>query len=715
MPDEYIVSIDLRSDPSQAIRGVEQVQTKLKGIEGSARQGFGGANREAGMLRGGLNNLETAAIGFGTALVAQVGINGVMQLRALGEEALYAQRRFEALVGGPELIGAAMEGLREKTGGVITDMQLQTDAISLMMTGVAADAGEAGDLIALGLKLGGQQGVEDLGRALRNMSPEMLDNIGISKAAVSALSQQYRDAGMDATEAFARATIEIGQSTVERLGDAADAGITEWGRMVAYVNNTALAPGGAVFDIGETMAGTVNQAIDTLELIREIEELNQVRTGMDTGQALIALLTGAQVTSDQPDGGAMQRIFQWKLKGLTAQVSNSVFAQVYDNFGDFAGGLMVPENAQRTMVRDRTRASLDSAGFALMQLQGMAQGNIGGFEMRGRLGEQVLFSEADARQAGEIARQIESIYEMARTHPDLVSEEDLANVERWADEGRQWRDYIEAGADALAGMTAPQLFGQEVTNPLLAGLGESFIDRMRGTLDEGQMQSLQDALGLRTGAETAESLAWRDEGLTALEAIYREYGEDAALTALESYEAGARAARAGNETLPDPLAGMGYFMAAPFGGGEERPVPISALTNALPAGFGRPLPINAAEQAAQRSGEGAWRSTDPMTDMLTSVEDLSGKIGDISGQLELLPGAMAPATSEWSKQLETAGALKTAVDTLTGTNYKLRISWEAMDMTNVPPLMREVIRQEMAAVVRANGGVAPGSIQRTRD
>jgi hypothetical protein len=748
--DEYLVQIDIKADSTQAIRGVEQVQTKLKGVEGAARQGFGAASRESGMLQGALGGLQSAVIGIGTAFVAQIGIDSVMQLRELGAEADFAYQRFEALAGGPELTAAAMESLREKTGGAVSDMKLQTDAAGLMLTGLADTAGEAGDLIALGLRLGGEEGVEALSRALKNNSIEMLDNLGISAADVRELRDQYTAAGMDSSEAFARATLEIGRETAARLGDAADAGITEWDRMMARANNTLADFGLKVNAIVESLAGAINDAAEfgeaeaedvgrelevTRPAIQAREQLTQdladainmsplaedigFQVGMSWVEGFFQAmdemphLTDPTALLQQSDnaasffpgtasGDAQVEAAQWlmveRVRRENLQLADVVTSrqQAYAQFQLDQQGVindLMRRSAERQLIQARMDAAIVGANDPYFELSAMSQGFNYDAPRRGMVGEQMLFSEDDARRAGELVRHLEGIYETAQNSPELVSAESLEAVKNMAEQGREWREYIEAGVEALDNMTVPELFGQGVTNPLLAGLGDDFISTIAGDLTDEERQSIQDQIDLLTGAQTTESLRWRDEGIPVLEEIYRTRGEEDAVNALLAYEEAVRNAKLTGIELPDPMSAFGYVRLA-SGELEER-----QAQGWTPAG------LDEGDMTSSSQFIGS-----PLGGMLAEADDLATKINSLAtDSLPLLAGAVAPTTAELGLSVETAGGLKSALDGITGQTWKIRLDWEAMNMSNVPPLMREVIAQEVAKVVRANGGTSPGT------
>lgn len=192
--------------------------------------------------------------------------SAISSLNEMGTEIEYTGKRFVALVGGAAQAEQAMADLREVTGGVVADSELARQAVGMMMTGVAKDAQQAGRLMALGLQLGGSEGLEKLNQALKNQSYLVLDSVGISASEVRELATQYRDAGMESSAAFNQAVLDVGEKTRDQLGDAARAGETSLARVGVWMNNLR-------DDLGQVTAAAVEAGAQLLEIIAMRQQL----------------------------------------------------------------------------------------------------------------------------------------------------------------------------------------------------------------------------------------------------------------------------------------------------------------------------------------------------------------------------------------------------------------------------------------------------------
>lgn len=690
MADTYSVDIRIDATNGPAITKIGQVETKLKSVEGAARQGFGGANRETGQFTRGVGNAQAAIIGFGAAMVSQIGIQSIGQLRAMGAEMDLTYSRFEALAGGPQLASAAMDDLREKTGGVIGDMQLTRDAVSMLMTGVADDVGEAGDIIKLGLQLAGQEGGAVLAQALKNQSIELLDSVGISAADVRALSQQYRDMGLDASAAFTRATLEIGAGVVESLGDAADAGITEWDRMVAHINNTVLGPAGFVNDLGEEIGRTYNNAVRTVELMQQIEEMNQVRTGMDTGQALIAMLTGARVASDQADGGAMRRVFQWKLGDLTEQITSSAFASAFDTVQNLPA--LAASFPQRQI--EATRPIYDAATQLLADSQ-LAIGN--------RVGAPVfegVMTPAMGMQAGDMSALVERAQEIRDTMQQasdagLITPAHMAGIQNYLNYVETIAGEAELAADAYDRITGSLdgLLGVNVTNGTGTQITDAVAQGMRdaGMSDE-QIDAYIDAMDLSTGRQTELSQRFESEVIPGIAGVFEQYGTDAATEASLAFQRGLTLWQTNGWGNPDNLLGLSGFMR-----GDDGSL-VSTGVGQVPdnVGAGGITPLG---------GMGAPES--PFGQLLTEGDAVIAKAGDISNAFLQIPPTIQPATDSLANAVGITDTWQKTLDTMSSQTYPLKLEVTA-DLSKLSSIIRDIVRSEQGATTRANGGVPAG-------
>lgn len=243
---ERTVTIRLKIDNSGAVTGIHGYEQALGRAEQATDRLGQSAQRQGGLF----SNLGTQIQGAIAGVTVGAVFTAIGSLNELGVATTQAERKFEALVGGPERVAEAMGTLREATGGIVTETQLTTDAVSLMMTGVAKDAEEAGRLMALGLQLGGEEGKEKLYQALRNQSYLVLDTVGISASQVRTLAEQYRAAGMESAAAFNKAVLEVGEQTRARLGDAVHASETAAARVQTQIANI-------IGDIGQTVSSAV--------------------------------------------------------------------------------------------------------------------------------------------------------------------------------------------------------------------------------------------------------------------------------------------------------------------------------------------------------------------------------------------------------------------------------------------------------------------------
>jgi hypothetical protein len=807
MSDSYIVEIEIRADGKHAIRAVEDVSKKMAGIETDARRGVGGAGREVDVLGGKLDDLKSTVGLVAGAFGVQIGVNAIRDVVNLGREVEFAERRFEALVGGPERVGDALDDMKEKTGGVVSEFSLMETATSAIMTGIADNAAEAGELISLGLSLGGQAGVEKLFQALRNQSYLVLDTVGISASDVRTLADQYRDAGMESADAFNRAVVEVGQATRLALGDAADAGITELSRLETWWDDFADRFAANAGKLAEAAATSVNDAIENVQQQQALNAEVDVRTaailpGLESGMANElnpqfleeyvssilrdmasnpeianqAQLSGEQVAAyiqrGMSSGMQITEGGFFADSGMLTQylgsVADEVFRQnqnivgarniVAANQAQMRAGLQeiarawldvqtfmnnVPGGLQRgaqMTMQDRFMSSRQDAYALYAELQGLATSS------DGFIGDQGLFSPESMQQAQVLVGDLERFYETFKDN-DLISESDLEMARQWADQGRDWLKYIEDGVEAVSTMTMPDLFGQGDNNPLLTGLGGTFLTRMQGSLEDTDFQNLQDALGLMTGAETTDSLAWRDEGLAALEQIYYQFGQDAALTALTSYEEGARAARAGGQPIGDPLALMNYInVGAGTGGYTVRPDDghwavaqgLGMSVNDLYAqGILQPdQVIHAGEQYGGAnlqyrqatsgwmppgmSGGGDVTSALPdlsgveqsMSNMATDSMTYSEALKFTSGYWETIAGLSPGIAGDVESMAGDATTIKDDIDEayktfeeMSETEYEINLKFNIQ----AERIIKDWIRAEVVTINRGTGGTSPGT------
>jgi hypothetical protein len=200
--------------------------------------------------------------GVSTALGAFAIAGGVAavvgQINDLGRAANAAEITFNQVTGGADEANASLARMRALTGGVIDDMSLMKGASSLLVTGIAQTNEQAEELVNLGARLGTVMGVDaaesiaNLNSALLNNSFMRLDTLGISAARVRERVNELKEAGMDMSEAFSQAVLEIGSKTLNDLGGAAAVAETAIGRLATKFNN-----------MGQDLSQFVNMQLET--------------------------------------------------------------------------------------------------------------------------------------------------------------------------------------------------------------------------------------------------------------------------------------------------------------------------------------------------------------------------------------------------------------------------------------------------------------------
>jgi hypothetical protein len=207
----------------------------------------------------------------------------IYKINELGAQANAAERTFNQVSGGVDAATASLARMREMTGGVIDDMALMKGASSLLVTGIADTNQKAEELVNLGARLSAVMGVDategiaNLNSALLNNSFLRLDTLGISASRVRERVNELKDAGLDMSEAFSQAVIEIGTQTLTDLGDAANVAETAIARLTTSFNNLAQ-------NVAQGINADLEKAATTLE---QIIILGQIATGNDTGIASI--------------------------------------------------------------------------------------------------------------------------------------------------------------------------------------------------------------------------------------------------------------------------------------------------------------------------------------------------------------------------------------------------------------------------------------------
>lgn len=713
---DYEVRITLNAESGPAQAGIRAVNRNLESMGPAAQRGIRMADREARGFQSTLRDLGRVAMGALTAFAGQQMLQMVGNLRELGSEAGYLRVRLEALVGGPERLGAALDGLREKTGGVINDMQLTRDAVNLMMTGVADDVDQAGDIIKLGLQLAGQEGAAVLGQALKNSSFQLLDNVGISATQVRELAAQYRAAGLDASAAFTRATLEIGQGVVDSLGAAADAGVTSFDRLRTHFENTMQNVAIGTADIIEQMAQDIERIFAAHDEFwrRNSPDNYNPAVGMTTRQFAQA---GAALASGRTSLQTLEQ--ERQLRGVIAR--EAAYAALQREQQERAINALVERRRQEEEAW-RARANYSENVGPLSRLMDDAFGmatRYGASEMTaresmrrypnvpGEFGNQILFEGVPEFVSREQADTLSSMADAAArmlADVEAAHEAGLAGIDDAALEAaRGYADTVktiatEAGkaADNFERATLAMAFGQGARNPIAADIERDILNAARdsGLFSADELAALTDQLALYSGAQTDASLIWRDDVVPLLVRMADEFGPEAVVGAAERLEAALRTGLLAGDT-PDDI--------------------IQRALNSL--GFIQLLNKDTGDFSLVEAKPGWGSDGGPPS---AEMELLAGAAETYADAVERGQKAQAmgkPAIADMNAELDQSYikivTFGKEVKAIAEAEYELRFKLVG-DSKDAPPWLVQLIDSRVALMAVKNGGVIPGTAQRTR-
>lgn len=170
-----------------------QLQTQLTGVDNAARVAGGGLNAMLGIFAGG-----AAIVGIASA---------VRELQTLGIQSANTGQAFRGLADSAGESADVMLGkLRAASRGMITDLDLMTNANRAMMLGVTTNADEMAGLLQVAATRGRALGrstadaFTDIVTGIGRMSPLILDNLGIVTGGEKAFKDYAETLGKTADE-----------------------------------------------------------------------------------------------------------------------------------------------------------------------------------------------------------------------------------------------------------------------------------------------------------------------------------------------------------------------------------------------------------------------------------------------------------------------------------------------------------------------------------
>ncbi len=624
--DSYNVQLVLTADDrlSITVRGVKRSVDDMD-------DGMKKAANGAGTLENSFKRLQQAMeLGIAGAMLNKVG-DIASQMYELGEATRIATSTFTSLSGGTAEANDLLAQLQERTGGIISNLELMQGASKYLSMGLGQTSEEVSRLIEMATKLGGAMGndaassVEDFAMLLANQSLLRLDQFGISSGKVRERIEELQEAidGLSREDAFRMAVLEQGSAALDRLGESADAAVTPLARFqtslenIAAVASSNFATGvNATIGLIEGVVSAANrsspevQAADQEAFARGVVVAERFLEGYQTAltDQNVRDITAAAFQALRNDPG-----FDLASPEAIPQLVPNAMMMTDEQWqqADFLLRFIQDQNAEldhaaelneqnlrleemRVRVNERGRevlrqvtafitdaarqnaldmqiaAVMDQADMAAQLMAGVAN-PIG----RGSVNGVTLITADELAQIEQLGRQYEQALDAAQElhDQDLISDEQLAYIESGADEMERMRDAARDGAAALRDLSLSQIFGEGGQSQLAGDLSSSFLDAAQ-SLDLGgeEYQRLADVIQLSTGEITDASITYRDQVVPLLLAVYERFGADAAATALANVEAFLRDSAIQGRTPEQIAAGMsrssGYGFTGMSGGTE---------------------------------------------------------------------------------------------------------------------------------------------------
>ena len=747
------------ADSAYQVSIVLKGQNQLTPAVNQATQSLTKLNQEATRTNAAMNQLKTVGMG----LFAGVTLAGVARmaedLYATGMAAQRAGnlfRSFGAQIGDTD---AVLARLRQTTRGVVKDVDLMNAANSMLSMGLAKNAEDVQRLTDIGVTFAQAMGqdvgasLENLNMILANQSYLRLDTLGISSSEVRELAAQYRAAGMDSSEAFTAAFLDVAEGKLPQMAAVADATVTEIQKLQTSMDNWWA-------DFGERFATGVNgligiathggQAIQAALFGNESVWAGNIAAGAPGASAAAGVYADLFAASGQSAGalsgqniqGALAAAIMAKQAGI--DMGNPAFMEVLarQTFGVGAndallrtdsGQMMLQQAAsvvswfnQYTAIVDEARAGVSQIGgvsrsatarpgFAAGDFADISMGSmysayimsaerqaqqlqtlLGGASMVGGL--QIISPQA-AQDAENAAYAIETL--VARLAGAGLEDSFLAPLQAAAQASREGADAAAQWAANLENASLSQLFGQ-TGGGRLGELNAGLLSTLQGRgMDGGALQGLQDALFLASGQETAASLQYRNEVLPMIADIYEQFGQEAAIEAIRAYNAGAESAALqgrGGQIL-DLAAALGYSYTMPgTGGGGSFTVNPGDTPGAVAARTGMTVDqVLAATGAANAYSMPVGTFGSPGGDLVQITQDAADNVAEAADNATGITDEMTTATE----------TLQTGLDTAFGKQYRVEMALDVTDI-NVTPAFKNALTQVVAEIVRAQGGSTPG-------
>lgn len=765
---DYDVQIRISADGNAAIQSVSRVQNAFRTMGTQGGQSMRQLGNESRGLLGNIRSLESGVQTLMGGFVGHQAIQAIGRLREIGDQARFARLAFEEMAGGPDGAVAALNQLREATGGVIDDVTLMSQSTRLQLLGLADGAQEAGELFATLSQIARITGqsidsaLSTFQLTIANESFMRLDSLGLSVESVKNRVEELKAAGMDASDAFRQAVIEGMSGVVETIGDAATAGETAFARMQVRIQNMTAELGIFInrgIEAGAQLAELALLATETGQQRRlDFEADTRTLAALSAGdfrqqfggnladvQYLFSAIRDTQFVAQQL---GLQMPAPETMTGLFPGTDLERWQWAFNQLEDVQGRLLeldrerARENERFLSMLGRQRYEMEAQAAALeaqaaaaaeaerrrdvfdqfirpISLLGADATGIASLfqDARTPLGlpdVPEFITPAQAADIEAIAKSAEALFAEAKDafEEELITEADLAMAERYAEEVRAIADEAGRAADNFERATLETVFGQGVRNPIAGGISGDLLSEAResGLFTDEELAELQDQLDLYSGAQTEASLIWRDDVVPLLVRIADEYGPDAMIAASQRLEAamqqGLLSGTSPDEIVDRLMAQSGFMMLSSKTGGDPMLVEGKLGTSGIGTGD-RDVAGGGAAAGGVGRGDFGIPPTAEMSVIAEKTQDTNDAWDRTKTAIEQAANALDPFNTDLSTGLETSQLIQGVLKDISETEYEVRLAVTA-DTSSVPQWLNSLIDSRIMQVNRATGS-PPGS------
>lgn len=384
-----------------------------------------------------------------------------------------------------------------------------------------------------------------------------------------------------------------------------------------------------------------------------------------------------------------------------------------------------------TSAIDSFQATLRGTAFEAQIKSLQPQFNALFGDVRGRVGDTVLFSPEEVDRAHELNGQMQRLFEQASALHDqgLVSDASFERIKAAANEADQFAQGVERGAEAFKNLTLPQALG-EGSGGMFGQIGDLVIKQLQDSgMSDSQIGEVTRALDLASGRQTTAGIELRDNVVPMLQDILESYGDDALVQAINGLSTALQNGARYNET-PDQIAarlatatGYSYFGGGGSGGAGSVQINPGDTQYSLAARYGGSWQdynylrdANGYLQPGTYGGQGGGGALVPNSLFdnpagFTGAVNSMNELATSSPQVADAMGTMKDALTDAEGVLDT---MRGYIEEMTSGEKVVRMRLDV----SYPPILDTLLGQNgvtpLQQTVQENGGNVPGGDPRSR-